>query len=104
MQVYSVGHLCLSITGIVVVLVIPIFNIYVAAKMKKYKTYEGRKSVSFSFCYMLLGVCFTSMAFDPPHQTSQRTDVIECVLIPIAFIALTVPYLIKHRLPKKPMV
>ena len=102
MQVYSIIHLCFSIIiGMAGVVLLGV-NLFALAKKRGLNSYEDIKPVGISLLFMLSGVYWISKALDPPHQESQRTDVIGWVLLPILVATMVSLYLAKHRQPEKP--
>ncbi len=104
MQVYSVGDLCLGVFVGGVGAAMLVMNLLKLVKGEKFKTYKDMKWFATSLLYTVYGACSTSRAFDPPHQDSQRTDVIYCVSIPVFFITIGILYFALCRLPKNPTV
>ncbi len=99
MQVYFIAHLCFGMFiggGGAVLLSI---SLLAAFRRKKFKTYEDQKAVYSSIFYTLCGANGISSAFDPPHQASQRTDILFLVT---GFVLLIILYFGTRCLAKNP--
>ncbi len=102
MQIYSFGHLCFGIFASGLGAVLLTISLLAATKRKKFKTYEARKSLYSSLLCTLYGTWLTSSAFDPPHQTSPRSDITLCVLLAVMSVTFITSFLNMRRLTKDP--
>lgn len=102
MQVCFLGQLCLGVFIGVAGAVFLAVSLLAATKGNKFETYDDIKGFVSSLFYMVVGASWTSRAFDPPHQDSERTTLIYIIGVSVFFVMLGTLYIVKRRLPKEP--
>ena len=76
MHVYSMFNFCVgTFVGVLGVVFLAV-SLFALLKTKKLGAYQDKKQLFVSIYFALYGSHLVSRALDPPHQESQRIDII----------------------------